>query len=61
MDWESYHTQEDIYEWMDYLVKKYPFCHIENIGNKTFEGQNMKVMKVQFELQDYRLMKLLGV
>ena len=51
MDWVSYHSLEDIYGWLDYLVKEHPFCSIETFDEKTPEGQNMKVMKVSFELK----------
>ena len=47
MDWEDYHNLEDIYGWLDYLSEKFDFCQVESIG-KTFEGRDMKLMKVYF-------------
>ena len=45
MDWVSYHSLEDIYDWFDYLANKHEFCQIESIG-KSFENRDMRVMKV---------------
>jgi len=45
MDWESYHSLEDIYGWLDYLEATYDFCQTESIG-QSYEGQEMRVMKV---------------
>ena len=45
MDWTSYHPLEEIYGWFDYLETTYEFCESEIIG-QTFEGRDMRVMKV---------------
>ena len=47
MDWDSYHSLDDIYGWFDYLERKFDFCQVEIIG-KSFENRDMKVMKVNF-------------
>ena len=51
MTWNKYHSQEDIYKWFDYLENKYDYCNIEIMKRKTFEGQDMKVMKVNMKLK----------
>ena len=48
MDWTSYHPLEEIYGWFDYLETTYEFCESEIIG-QTFEGRDMRVMKVKYE------------
>ena len=48
MDWTSYHPLEEIYGWFDYLETTYEFCESEIIG-QTFEGRDMRVMKVNYE------------
>ena len=45
MDWEEYHSMEDMYSYLDYLESTYDFVTTEIIG-KSFEGQDMKVAKV---------------
>jgi len=45
MDWESYHSLEEIYGWLDYLESTYDFCQTESIG-QSYEGQEMILMKV---------------
>ena len=45
MDWTSYHPLEEIYGWVDYLETTFEFCESEIIG-QTFEGRDMRVMKV---------------
>ncbi len=46
MDWTSYHSQEDIYGYLNYLASKYDFVSVEKIG-QTFEKRDMMVLKVQ--------------
>ena len=46
MDWTSYHSLEEIYEWFDYLEATFDFCQKEIIG-QSYEGQDMIVMKVK--------------
>ena len=45
MDWEDYHSMEDIYTYLDYLQAHYDFVTIETIGT-SFQGQDMRVAKV---------------
>ena len=45
MDWEEYHSMEDMYSYLDYLESTYDFVTTEIIG-KSFEGQDMRVAKV---------------
>ena len=46
MDWTSYHSLDDIYEWFKDLEAKFDYCKQEVIG-KSYEGQDMVVMKVK--------------
>ena len=46
MDWTSYHSQDDMEKYMDYLVEKYPeFVSTEVIG-KSYEGRTMRILKI---------------
>ena len=45
MDWEEYHSLEDMYSYLDYLQANYEFVTTESIGS-SFEGQDMRVAKV---------------
>jgi len=45
MDWENYHTLEDMYSYLDYLEATYDFVSTESIG-KSYEGQDMRIIKV---------------
>jgi len=45
MDWENYHSLEDIYGWFDYLETTFDYLETENIG-QSYEGQDMIIMKV---------------
>ena len=48
MTWDTYHSKEDMEEYLDYLVSKYPDrISIETIGY-SFEGRIMRVAKVEF-------------
>ena len=48
MTWDTYHSKEDMEEYLDYLVSKYPDrISIETIGY-SFEGRIMRVAKVNF-------------
>ena len=47
MTWDTYHSKEDMEEYLDYLVSKYPDrISIETIGY-SFEGRIMRVAKVK--------------
>ena len=46
MTWDTYHSKEDMEEYLDYLVNKYPDrVSIETIGY-SYEGRIMRVAKV---------------
>ncbi|EAT48325.1 AAEL000653-PA [Aedes aegypti] len=46
MTWTAYHRLADIHEWMDYLAKSYPdVCSTQIIG-KSFQGRNLKVLRI---------------
>ncbi|XP_058445495.1 carboxypeptidase B-like [Malaya genurostris] len=46
MTWNAYHRLKDIHEWMDYLAKTYPdLCSTNSIG-KSFQGRDMKVIRI---------------
>ena len=48
MTWDTYHSKEDMEEYLDYLVNKYPDrISIETIGY-SYEGRIMRVAKVNF-------------
>jgi murein tripeptide amidase MpaA len=46
MDWTSYHSQDDMEAYMDYLVEQYPdFVSTEVIG-KSYEGRTTRILKI---------------
>ena len=45
MDWEDFHTMEDMYTYLAYLEQTYDFVTVESIG-ESYEGQDMRVAKV---------------
>ncbi|XP_055551619.1 carboxypeptidase B-like [Wyeomyia smithii] len=46
MTWTAYHRLNDIHEWMEYLGKTYPdLCSTKSIG-KSFQGRDMKVLRI---------------
>ena len=45
MTWDSYHDQDDIEAFLDYLVATYEFVEVESIG-ESYEGRPMRVLKV---------------
>ncbi|XP_076054201.1 carboxypeptidase B-like [Oratosquilla oratoria] len=46
MDWTAYHRLDDIYGYMDYLATTYSdIAQVESYG-KTFEGRDMKMLKL---------------
>ncbi|XP_077301150.1 zinc carboxypeptidase-like [Arctopsyche grandis] len=47
MSWNSYHSLEDIYSWLDELAKTNPSITLINVGS-TYEGRQIKGVKVSF-------------
>ena len=46
--WKSYHSLEEMYDWLDSLPKKYPdVVEILNAGS-TYEGRVMKGVKISY-------------
>ncbi|NP_001036933.1 carboxypeptidase B-like isoform X2 [Bombyx mandarina] len=46
MTWKQYHRLEDIYGFMDYLAKTYPsIISVKSIG-KSFEGRDLKILRI---------------
>ena len=48
-DWTSYHTLEEIYAFLDSLAATYPDKVQTVIGGKTYEGRQIKGVKVSFK------------
>lgn len=46
--WTSYHTLDQIYKWLDSLVDKYPENVEGLVGGKTYEGREIKGVKLSF-------------
>ncbi|CAD0204037.1 unnamed protein product [Chrysodeixis includens] len=46
MDWENYHDLDAINAWMDDLAKEYPSIVSIIIGGSTFEGRQIKGLKI---------------
>jgi hypothetical protein len=48
-DWKTYHTLEEIYDWLDTLIAKYP-NNVQNVvGGKSYEGREIRGVKVSFK------------
>ena len=48
MTWDTYHSKEDMEEYLDFLKTKYPDkVSIETIG-VSYEGREMRIAKVNF-------------
>ncbi|XP_071538310.1 carboxypeptidase B-like [Panulirus ornatus] len=44
MDWTSYHTYQEIMDWLESLAADHPdLCKVENVGS-SFEGRTMKML-----------------
>lgn len=44
MDWTSYHTYQEIMDWLESLATDHPdLCKVENVGS-SFEGRTMKML-----------------
>lgn len=48
-DWTNYYRLADIYAWLDSLAKQYPDNVQVIIGGKSFEGRDIKGVKVSFK------------
>lgn len=48
-DFKSYHNLEEIYDNMDYLAKQYPNKVKVVVGGTTYEGRQIKGIKVSFK------------
>jgi len=46
MDWTSYHSQDDMEAYMDYLVEQYPELVSTEIIGKSYEGRDMRILKI---------------
>ena len=46
MDWTSYHSQDDMEAYMDYLVEQYPALVSTEIIGKSYEGRDMRILKI---------------
>ncbi|KAJ9590275.1 hypothetical protein L9F63_027886 [Diploptera punctata] len=44
--WTSYHTLNEIYDWLDTLVAKYPGVVTSITGGRSYEGREIKGVKV---------------
>ncbi|XP_047994290.1 zinc carboxypeptidase-like [Leguminivora glycinivorella] len=46
MTWDAYYSLEDIYSWLDDLVTAYPDIVTEIIGGGSYEGRDIKGIKI---------------
>lgn len=46
MDWTSYHPQEDMEAYMDYLVQTYPDLVSTEVIGQSYEGRDMRILKI---------------
>ncbi|XP_068617982.1 carboxypeptidase B-like isoform X1 [Battus philenor] len=46
MTWKKYHRVEDIHGFMDYLAETYPKIISVNTIGKSYEGRNLKVLRI---------------
>lgn len=49
MDWTSYHRLDDINAWLDSLAEQYPDKVEVVVGGKSYEGRELKGVKVSFK------------
>lgn len=47
-DWTSYHTLEEIHDWLDSLAKTYPDKVKVIVAGTSYEGREIKGVKVSF-------------
>ena len=45
-EWKEYYKLEAIEKFVDYLANKHDFINLEMLPEKTFEGREMRVVKV---------------
>lgn len=48
-NWTKFQTLEKIYDWLDSLQKKYPKNLEIIIGGSTYEGRQIKGVKISFK------------
>ena len=46
MDWTSYHSQDDMEAYMDYLVETYPELVSTEVIGQSYEGRDMRILKI---------------
>ncbi|XP_026742944.1 zinc carboxypeptidase-like [Trichoplusia ni] len=46
MKWDAYYPLEEIYDWLDDLAKAYPDIVTIIVGGKTYEGRDIKGVKI---------------
>jgi murein tripeptide amidase MpaA len=46
MDWKSYHSQDDMEAYMDYLVKKYPKLASTEVIGTSYENRTMRILRI---------------
>lgn len=46
MDWETYHTPQEIFDWMDELAVNYPGVVSLEILGESYEKRPMKLLKI---------------
>ncbi|XP_062559197.1 zinc carboxypeptidase-like [Armigeres subalbatus] len=47
--WNAYYTLEEIYAWLDDLVTRYPTVLTTIVGGTTFEGREIRGVKVSYK------------
>ena len=65
MDWNEYHSQDDIETYLDYLASTYDFVDVESIG-QSYEGRPRQSLdslaapsSIQLQLQNWPVMVVL--
>ncbi|XP_065357624.1 zinc carboxypeptidase [Calliphora vicina] len=49
MDWENFHTLDEIYEWLDLIVKRYPDIVTPFDIGHSYEGRLIKGIKISYK------------
>jgi len=47
--WADYYTLQEVYDWLDSLVETYPGVVTSVVGGSSYEGQEIKGVKVSFK------------
>ncbi|XP_066995074.2 zinc carboxypeptidase [Anabrus simplex] len=47
--WTNYYRLQNIYDWLDSLVKQYPGIVTSIVGGKSYEGRQIKGVKVSYK------------